>query len=414
MRNNGSTIRAFGKVRGMRRGAALLITLLLLGFLMTLTLGISALVIREIRLSRSIVDANIAYYSAEAGVEEALWGLHEGKAGVEPNGTYGMTGIKDNFDPDFSYNFTTSNTADSVPGFADNAPIFVEMAGQAGPDGGPGCVLSDGKSSQALAMGKADFYKKCGTATYRKLGVDETHVIPLFSAAGGQTREVTDFLVEYYLRYNKSSDFDPPFQNLPVKYFDVLRWKLYGQPKDGNGVQRTESIADFYPGVDNNGPENPVCMGTDPSLRAVDGSDAESCLMAVKDAARECYLSDAGGAVTGNVPIKAADDNGAGGCTMRDFVSNHKENYLILTNVVNPEVVGLANMKDPSQLPRADIYYRVLSRKGATEPKLVRDYAEIRSQGYAKNGQVVRTLQTKYKAPEILPVFDFALYKTGG
>ena len=66
----------------------LLITLLLLGVLMTLTLGISNLVIREIRVTQSIVDANKAYYAAEAGVEDALLKLKKSGEGAEPSGSF--------------------------------------------------------------------------------------------------------------------------------------------------------------------------------------------------------------------------------------------------------------------------------------------------------------------------------------
>jgi hypothetical protein len=425
------------KIYSSQKGSALLITLLLMGFLMTLTLGISTLVIREISLTQSIVDANKAYYAAEAGSEQALLGLSRNKAGFEPEGQ--VVSEEYLFDPDFAYNYQTSNTTSEVPGFPEKTPIFVEKAAFTGDDGNEivaDCVLSNGRTPFALAYDKNGFYQNCARATFRKLALNETAIIPLFSTASdGSTNEVKDFLVQYYLNVKDGSALWGEFQGLKLESFDVLRWKLYGQPVSGSLIQRTESIADFYPGITNNGPDRPVCIGTDGSLQTaaketcvfpslskraptLDDADlADLNDVTLWSAARECYLSDAGMGVTGGSLIKGTtqDDNSAG-CQMRDFIDNHKENYLILTNMVNPNIVGISNNADPAQLARADIYYRVISRKaleGEPElPKLVKDYAEIKSEGYSQNGKTVKTLETRYKQPGFLPVFNFSLYKT--
>ncbi len=103
--------------KGVKSGSALLITLLMLGVLMTLVLGISTLVIREIGVTQSIVDANKAYYSAEAGVENALLDLSQHKPGYEPkDGSVKFPADKDAYDANFSYEYDISNQSDTVPG----------------------------------------------------------------------------------------------------------------------------------------------------------------------------------------------------------------------------------------------------------------------------------------------------------
>lgn len=425
---------------GGQSGSALLITLLMLGVLMTLVLGISTLVIREIAVTQSIVDANKAYYSAEAGVENALLQLSLNKPGYEPTGlvvfppTPLPPGYVLPYDPNFKYEYDISNTSDHVPGFSETKPIFVEPAVVDGGTEGPlvDCKISDAKSPFALAFTKDKLYSDCVRATFRKLALNETDIIPLFSAKdGGGTNEVNDFLVEYYLNIKNGSGLWGEFTGLPLNQFDVLRWKIYGQPKADDGIQRTESIADFYPGIENNGPNSPVCIGTYSEIGSKDGCLYPSLSKAppgvldpsvelndvtLWSAARECYQTDAGVGVTGGALIKGTTQGDSTGCSMRDFIDNHKENYLILTNMVNPNIVGISNIHDPSQLARADIYYRVVARKaepGETDvPKLVKDFATISAQGYAAAGQVVKSLEVQYKAPGFLPVFNFSLYKT--
>ena len=446
-------VKKAGLEKHARQGSALLITILMLGVMMTLTLGVSTLVIREIRVTQSIVDANKAYYAAEAGVEKAMLGLSKHKAGYEAKGdwTSSQSAADDflkQYNPNYSYSFAIGNKTDSVPSFPDDQPIFADKVSLSLADGSlaSDCQLSSNSNPTALAYSKDDLYRYCPRATYRKLGLNETAIIPLFSDDGsGSTVSVDDFLVEYYLNIRDGSDLYPPFNGMKLQNFDVLRWKIYGQPKVDDGVQRTESIADFYPGVDNNSPERPVCIGTDASVRAVkegSGISAETCIfpslskraptaedlatsgsdlndVTLWSAARECYQTDAGAAVTGGAQIKGTTIGDFTGCSMRDFIDNHKENYLILTNMVNPNVAGIANINDPSQLARADIYYRVIAKKdavsggGGSTPKLVKDFAEIHSQGFAAlNGAVAKTLDVRYKAPGFLPVFNFSLYKT--
>lgn len=54
-------------------GSALLISLLLMAFLMVFGFGISKIVVDSIRMERNVVDAGMAYFSAEGAVESALY-----------------------------------------------------------------------------------------------------------------------------------------------------------------------------------------------------------------------------------------------------------------------------------------------------------------------------------------------------
>ena len=172
----------------IRKGSSLITTVLVMGVLMTLTLGLSSLVIREIGQTASIVRAGQAYYNAEAGVETALLELNNSLPGYETSknaadnsyqfvpGSY-VAGGKD---IDFQYQIR--NRGDRYPYFDDNAPIFVE------PDHG---------------VPKDALYKDFPEKTYDVLPLNQTVTIPLFvdDCGGGQVRDVKDFMLEYYVDF---------------------------------------------------------------------------------------------------------------------------------------------------------------------------------------------------------------------
>ncbi len=400
--------------RNRQSGTALLITLLLMGMLMTLTLGISNLVIREISVTQSVVDSAKAFYQAEAGVENALMALNLNYPGFEVDKR--VSG---------EYNYQIVNTSDTVPDFPDDQPIFM-----------CGASVCDSGDAGALANSKDQIFKDYPSQTYRKLGINETHVIPLFTFdSAAETEEVKRFMVQYYTEI-RQSDLDKFYSGIKLDNLDVLRWKLYGKPLNqaGGEPQRTESIADFYPSIDGDGPKSPVCIGTDTSAKSL---SEENCIFPTIDpvppnantsseeftalwsAARECYMTDSGAETSGHFLIKGtavdeSEDALRGTCNMYDFIISHKQNYLVLTNMVNPEVIGISDPSEPSQAVRANIYYRVIAYNEAGQdlPKLVKDFADITSTGFANDGKVRKSLHVRYKAPGYLPVFNFSLYKT--
>ncbi|SRR4030042_4584770 len=83
-----------------QKGAALLITILVMAALLSIALGIARLSIGEIKLVRDIPNSMIAYYAAEAGVERALFEEWQGSGAedrpicsviLNNNSCYGIT-----------------------------------------------------------------------------------------------------------------------------------------------------------------------------------------------------------------------------------------------------------------------------------------------------------------------------------
>jgi len=370
-----------------KRGSALLVALLVMGVLMTLSLGISALVFGEIRQTADIVSSGKAYYSAEAGIEQALFVLSQGLPGLEAKSEHD--------DDDLSYSYEINNKGDKIPYFPADEPVFL---------------------TADSAVSPAFLYSDLPADTYNVLPLNETVTIPLFTDNGdGTSNDVTDFLVQYYVDF----ELDDEFSSASLQNFDILRWKLFGNPKDDNGM-KTDAISDFYPAHESDGPANPICIGSSIKLKAANdcitpvaqnydvneqgqatGKVGEN-LRASWSQARTCYLSEAGFVV--------APTDVSKGCDIQIFVKSHKRNYITLTNVVNADIVGISNIE--LRAARANIYYRVIALSGEGQPKLARDAAGIRSDGFARGGMVKQSINSSVGMSSFLPVFNFSLYRT--
>jgi hypothetical protein len=56
-----------------KKGASLLLTILIMSAILAIAMGISKLSLGEIKISRELPQSFIAYYAAEAGIEEGLY-----------------------------------------------------------------------------------------------------------------------------------------------------------------------------------------------------------------------------------------------------------------------------------------------------------------------------------------------------
>jgi len=404
---------------GKSEGSALLVTILLMGVLMMLTLGISTLVIQEIRVTRTVVDSGRAFYSAEAGVENALLALRSNGVGFQPEKQVESLASDDLLDPDFKFNYHIQNTTDKLPAFSPDKPIFVALS-----------KLSSADNVDSMAYSQSLLYANEPAVTFQRLGLNQTVLIPLFTGDGATVdNKITEFVVQYYVNFRKENLIGA-FQGVATSEalpftlndFNILRWKMYGKDQD-----KTESIADFFPATETSGPNSPVCLGSNLNLRAgsetcttpafslpnQNGELIDNPAITLASAARECYQSDAGSQVTGfGALIKKATSENADGCNMNIFLQTHTQNYLVLTNMVNPDLLGIGNTGDADQIAIADIYYRVIVKGDEESPKLPRDYAVVEANGFSAKGTVRKSIDTYYKASSVLPVFQFSLYNT--
>jgi hypothetical protein len=56
-----------------KKGASLLLTILIMSAILAIAMGIAKLSLGEIKISRELPQSFVAYYAAEAGIEEGLY-----------------------------------------------------------------------------------------------------------------------------------------------------------------------------------------------------------------------------------------------------------------------------------------------------------------------------------------------------
>jgi len=403
-----------------RKGSSLIVTLLLMAILLTLTLGLSMLTISEIRQTGDIVGAGKAYYAAEAGIETALLELNEHLPGFQTKSVSGADAdgwILVELD-DLSYSYRIGNQGDKYPYFEDDSPVFLT----------PGI----GITKQAL-------YQQHPEETYNILGLNQTVTIPLFidCGDGSSFKDVKKWLLQYYVDFD--TDPDNKLQlGTKIQDFDILRWKLFGEPivPDPLAPSRTHAISDFYPASENDGPTKPVCIGSDINLAVQDcivpvakyvnitsediadwqtnKVDPGSLLVQAWGEARECYTKDAGSLVA---PSTSGIQQR---CNIATFIETHSKNYLTITNVVNPDIIGIT---DPVlRAAKANIHYRIIAEPDPTQScpgetasatdVMASEYARISSDGYANGTTYKQSIDAQLKLNSFLPVFNFTLFRT--
>ncbi len=194
------------KIRINQKGTALLVALLVMGVLISISLALSTLILRESLSIRELIDAGKAYYAAESGIEEALYYLDSRLPGWEGNEN-NLGAVSDKA----TFSYVVKNKCNSYPCFDED--------------------------EYNLDLMQAYNY-------YDVLDLNESITVPLFIVDNeGQVKAAKDFTVEFFTKFNPWTDLK--FQNASdLSGWDVLRWKLFGLKQTENGYA-TEALHDF-------------------------------------------------------------------------------------------------------------------------------------------------------------------------
>lgn len=385
-----------------KKGTALLVSLLIMGVLMAVSLLVSSLVLRENRVVKDLWDSGKAYYAAESGTELALFGVKTELPGWQPNaldGEYRVAAIDD----DTVFEYRVDNRCSGFPCFEEDDYDFE--------------VNED--MSEDLAR---EFYYV--------LDLNETLSIPLFvvSADGQEVLDVSDFRVQFFSELDVKNDLAVEILDGDINGWDVLRWKILGlEPGD----EVTETISDFTAFSDGTNAKKPSWFGSvdcgrpgelDPgvrclnyqSVRTVGGQGVASGLdisetltgLCMQTEAREFYN------YSGALNDREIEQEDIFDCySIKTFLQNHTLNYLTLTNFFNPAVLEPGLSPDKKEAV-SKLYVRVelFADDQGLGGETVREFAEIESHGYS--GDNKQSLSVLLRKDGVMPVFNFSLYST--
>lgn len=371
-----------------RSGTALLVALLVMGVLIAISLALSALILRESKSVRELIDAGRAYYAAESGIEQALYKLDTSLPGWEgADANLGKVGDR----AVFSYN--VRNKCNSYPCF-------------------------DKDEYDIASMFAYNFYDV--------LELNENITIPLFTVGEDENVDsVKNFTVEFFVNFDPLTDLIIGTED--VGGWDVLRWKVFGLSNIDEQL-KTESIHDFtavssWKNSEDEGEflTNAItpswfgsvsCSEVDKSFRITDeilcgvyayGAKGEQC---TNVQARDYYLYDSG---EFQAKLPCYD--------ISNFLDTHQSeelgatglNYLSLTNLMNPAMLKPHSEQGPKDpLAASDIYFRVETYEDDT----VREFAKITSDGFS--GDSKQSISVNIKRDSYMPVFNFSIYSTYG
>lgn len=185
-------------------GSALLISLLLMAFLMVFGLGISQIVVDSIRVERNVVDAGMAYFSAEGAVESALY-------------------YRENRLPGYEAQKDESGAVKSQNAMLENGALMT------------------------YNMVAAETTVPCAHEenAWRELGIQESVSWPLYRwDAGDKGRaDLEDFTLSF-----KVEDRNENPNSFPD---NVLRWKILGIDKNDGNTKAISGLFKYSPGVPN-------------------------------------------------------------------------------------------------------------------------------------------------------------------
>ncbi len=204
-RNNKASVR--------NSGSALLIALIVMGVLMTLSLGVSNLLIGTLRDSRLLLEKTRAFFAAESGIEHALADVKQNPPGFETHVS----------SPEKNFEYTISATARQFPAGNDYATLRLNESIT--------IPLFRGEKPEEK---DAPFGRSNSLASPR-LGLAVKH-----------------FRVNYYVTPDIALRGGQVDSNL-----DVLRWKIFGISQTDGAM---EVINEFLPADSGNSAESPTCF----------------------------------------------------------------------------------------------------------------------------------------------------------
>lgn len=212
---------------------------------------------------------------------------------------------------------------------------------------------------------------------FADLRLNEAVTIPLFKGTKPED-SVKNFHLDYYIAPDIGLDGGKIDDDL-----DILRIKIFGIAADGT----MEVINEFLPANQGNSAETPTCFGTSPP-----------CYNAAKFYER---VSGSDGTQEFNVAPEYP---------ISTFIENHKQNFLVITNIVNVDLISAGALSLNEKKKLANIRYKVVQEDPDGQPRLTLPNIKISADGFSNGTK--QSVDIEWPREKSLPVFNYALYRT--
>ncbi len=222
--------------------------------------------------------------------------------------------------------------------------------------------------------------------TYADLPLGQTINIPLFSAAqnvegeeNAEVKGITEFKLQYYLNADLTTK--PGINTVDL---DIIRWKIFGKNLLGESEVINGLVPDDRQDID--GAQHVSCLGTAGTTNCFfDGQ------YFVQDSSTKEITKDE------RHPID-------------DFLRNHTENFLAITNMINVDMMG-NSIPINEKKTLATIKYKLIQLPtNENDKRLTLPTIKVTADGFEKNTK--QSIDIEISRERSLPVFNYALYKT--
>lgn len=366
-----------------KSGSAVVIALLLTGTLILLGVSLATLINNETRQIAEIIRNGQAQYLSEAGTEVGLLYTHKTKSGSQPS--------KNTLEEVFSLE-TRANSTNLV--FQNNPKTNSSISNfsfQINSLTNHLPILEDYEFNQAFQNKTNPIIRK---KLFEALPLNQSVTIPLTDAK--------KFQIEYYFALDSGDN---------RRDWDILLWKLFGTNANGE----IENLSEYFPatGSSAQGDKNVsnITIGSSSTAPASFGTLTPS----------QGFNCGTYFPAQSNTQLKTENNQSnefiTCGTLIEDFLNNHTDNHLVLTNGVNTALFG----ENENFFKIANIYWRACTPscsdsivqknlQNQENQYLVPQFTKITSKGTFN--QNTKFLYTSINPEGFLPVFDFSIYRT--
>ncbi len=371
-------------IKKHKSGSAIVIALLLTGTLILIGVSLATVINNETRQIAEIIRNGQAQYLSEAGTEVGLLYLHQTPRGTQPRNnslqeTFSLNQRQNTTNLAFNNQINLTNNQTQEFSFEINTrsnflPIVEEF------------TLNEALQNSS----NPDIRKNL----FEALPLNQSVTIPL--------TDTKNFELQYYFALDSGVN---------RRDWDILLWKLFGTNAQGE----IENLSEYFPATGSTAQGNkninnitigssstaPASFGT---LQAQEGFNCGTFFPAQSQTELRTNTNQ----TTSFEPCTTS---------IEEFLNNHTNNYLVLTNGVNTSLFG----ENENLFDIANIYWRActpncsdtLLETNYQEQKnqfLVPQFTKVTSLGTFNNNQ--KYLFTSVNPEGFLPVFDFSIYRT--